>query len=156
MKKLTEKQQSFVTNKAYGMRNKEAAISAGFSAKSADVQAATLLARADIKDAIKAAKKAIRAGGEKVPVDGDEADKKVMKDKYPDSLSFMVDAMNNPKLPPGVRFDAAKQLLPYQHARLGEKGKKESAKDRANEIAGTGKKVNKYAPKSAPKLHVVR
>lgn len=40
----------------------------------------------------------------------------------------------------------SKALLPYQHARLGEKGKKESAKDRAHAITGKAK----FSPKGAP------
>lgn len=36
--------------------------------------------------------------------------------------------MNLATLPVAVRADAAKQLLPYMHARMGETGKKENAR----------------------------
>jgi hypothetical protein len=43
---------------------------------------------------------------------------------YADSKTFPQHAMNNAQLPIGLRMDAAKALLPYEHARMGEKGKK--------------------------------
>lgn len=51
-----------------------------------------------------------------------------------------------------MRADAAKQLLPYQHARLGEKGKNESKKENAREASRAGKLSIPWAP---PTLHVV-
>lgn len=136
MKQLTEKQQAFVANKSAGVPNREAAIAAGYAPNAADVTAAKLLRRADIKSAIK-------AGSVKVTT---AATHTMPSKHYTDSLKFMVDAMNNPQLPVAMRFEAAKALLPYQHARLGEKGKKESAKDRAQAIAGKAK----FSPKGAP------
>lgn len=58
------------------------------------------------------------------------------RDHYPDSLTFLMDVMNNHALPVGMRIDAARHLLPYQHARLGEKGKKEQRKETAAVLAG--------------------
>lgn len=139
MKQLTEKQQAFIANKSAGVPNREAAIAAGYSPTAADVTAAKLLQRPEIKAAIKAAAK---PGSVTIA-----PDKHAMPSKhYADSLKFMVDAMNHAQLPVAMRFEAAKALLPYQHARLGEKGKKESAKERAHAIAGKPK----FAPKGAP------
>jgi phage terminase small subunit len=153
MKKLTDKQQEFVNQRAHGVKPRAAAVAAGFSANSANVQASQLGARADIKAAITAAKKAMRANGVSVPKDEDEVDSKyaMPKSRYTDSKEFLVDAMNHKLLPINVRGEYAKALLPYQHARIGETGKKESAKERAHKVAGTGDaKRNKFAPKSAP------
>ena len=54
MKQLTEKQQAFIANKSAGVPNREAAIAAGYSPTAADVTAAKLLQRPEIKAAIKA------------------------------------------------------------------------------------------------------
>lgn len=142
MKQLTEKQRAFVANKSAGVPNREAAIAAGYAPNAADVTAAKLLRRPEIKAAIK-------ADGVKVAT----SDMHAMPRKcYTDSMQYMEDTMNHAQLPFAMRFEAAKALLPYQHARLGEKGKKESAKDRAQAIAGKPK----FAPKGAPpKLRVV-
>jgi phage terminase small subunit len=137
MTKLTEKQQAFVDAKSVGVPNRDAAVAAGYSPTAADVTAAKLMRRADIKSAIKAATK---TGGVVI-------DKHTMpREKYADALQFMMDTMNHPQLPLAMRFEAAKCLMPYQHARVGEKGKKESAKDRAQALAGK----QKFAPKGAP------
>jgi phage terminase small subunit len=118
-----------------------------------------LAVRADIQAAIKAAKKAMRANGVTIPKDQEEVDSKyaMPKAKYTDSKEFLLDAMNHKLLPISVRGDYAKALLPYQHARIGETGKKETAKERAHAVAGTdkGKAKSKFAPKQAPKLHIV-
>ena len=158
MKKLTEMQQAFAVNKAAGLKNREAAIAAGYSAKNPDVQAAMLLRRADIKAAIKAAKKelakGVNPGGVEIPEVEDTSDKnKMPKAKYTDAKDFLLDAMNHKHLPIAARADYAKALLPYQHARIGETGKKEKLKDRANAVAGKGK--GKFSPKAPPSLKVV-
>ncbi|MEO7066927.1 MAG: hypothetical protein ABI114_08485 [Rhodanobacter sp.] len=124
---------------ALGVTNRDAATAAGYPMASADVRAAELMRRADIKAAIKAATK---SGGVTIP-----EDKHAMPRKhYADALQFMLDRMNHAHLPLAMRFEAAKCLLPYQHARIGEKGKKESANDRARTIT----RRPKFAPKGAP------
>jgi phage terminase small subunit len=159
MKKLTEKQQEFVNQRAHGVKPRAAAVAAGFSANSANVQASQLGARADIKAAITAAKKAMRANGVSVPKDEAETDNKyaMPRKHYSDSKDFLLDAMNHKHLPINVRGDYAKALLPYQHARIGEEGKKEKAKTRARDVAGGGPaaKRNKFAPKQPPALRIV-
>lgn len=166
MKKLTEKQESFARHKAAGLKNREAAVAAGYAPGSADVAAAQLMGRADIKSAIARHKRQAKEHAKALGVDftsaddeDDAASGRMPKARYDNSLDFLMDAMNHPKLPIAVRGDYAKALLPYQNAKIGEKGKKESAKDRAREIAGGGdeqkaKKPGKFAPTSAPRLVV--
>src|SRR3546814_4158780 len=72
-----------------------------------------------------------------------------MRPKYASSLALLQDTYNNPDMPESVRMRAAEQALPYEHARMGEHGKKEKAKERAKEIAG-GSKRDKFAPKLPP------
>jgi phage terminase small subunit len=138
MTHFTEKQQAFIASKAAGATHRDAAIAAGYSMASANVRASELMRRPDIKAAIKAAAKPGR-----VDIAPDVPGK-----HYADSLNFMLDAMNNSQLPVAMRFEAAKALLPYQHARIGETGKKESAKERARSVAN-GRR-GKFTPKAAP------
>lgn len=146
MSKLTEKQQRFAANKAAGVKNREAAIAAGYSCNTADVQAANLLRRPAIKAAIKAASGPASSAPS---VLGSPA---VMQRKsYTDPVSFLEDAMNNPQLPVAMRVDAAKSLLPYKHARLGDKGKKEHAKERAQDVASRAR----FRPKAPPALRAM-
>ncbi|MGN6152951.1 MAG: hypothetical protein ACTHOH_13230 [Lysobacteraceae bacterium] len=57
------------------------------------------------------------------------------RDKYADPKAFLLDVMNLDGLPIAIRADAAKQLLAYMRARIGEVGKKETKKENARAIA---------------------
>ena len=156
MSKLTEKQQNFVNLIAQGILQGQAARLAGYAENSADVQATTLMKRADIKAAVKLARK--NAGK---PAEEPEVDQKSrLKAKYADPKSLMEDVMNNPSFPDGVRLQTAKDLLPYYHGKVGDEGKKEGQKRRAHEIAGGGKKAGdgrtRFQPTSPPKLVSVK
>lgn len=166
MPALTDKQLDFVTNKAAGVKNREAAIAAGYAAASADVTASKLLGRADIKKAIAKAKRNMRKGvTEKPPVDEDDLDEttskknRMPKANYNDPLVFLTDVMNHKHLPIAMRADAAFKMLPYKHARIADKGKKETKKERAAELAGGGGSKSggkpKFATKAPPPLKVV-
>lgn len=141
MKQLTDKQRAFVANKAAGVPNREAAIAAGYAPNSADVAAAKLSGRADIKAAIKAA-----TSGNEAPGDANS----MPREKYTEPMAFLMDVMNHPKLPIGMRADAAKQLLPYHHARIGEMGKKESAIQQAKDVIGNTR--SKFSPLKPPSI----
>ena len=145
MTKLTEKQQAFVANKAAGVTNRDAAIAAGYAVAGAAVAADKLMRNPAVRTAIKAASKS-----HSVDI---AADKQSMPRKhYANSMTFMLDVMNHPKLPTAMRMDAAKHLLPYQHARMGEQGKKDKAKERAHAVA----KKPRFRPKLPPHLTVVK
>lgn len=143
MTKLTDKQQAFVANKAAGVANREAAIAAGYAEGSADVSAHRLMQKPTIKAAINAARNA--APGSDAPT--------MPKASYSDPLDFLKDVMNHPQLPIAMRADAAFKILPYQHARIGEVGKKQTKKDNAAVIA---RGRHKFATKAPPQLTVVR
>ena len=140
--KLTEKQRQFVANKIAGCTNRDAAIAAGYSVAAASSTADKLMAM----PAIRAALKATPAS------DGKPAGTQMPKAHYADPIAFLTDVMNHAQLPIAVRADAAKQLLPYKHARLGELGKKEKAKENATKIA---RGRSKFATKAPPVLRVV-
>lgn len=146
MTKLTAKQHAFAVNKAAGVTNRDAAIAAGYAVAGASVAADKLMRNPAVRNAIKAATK---EAPEVITKGGAPA---MPRERYDDAKSFLVDVMNLAALPIAVRADAAKQLLPYQHARMGETGKKQAAKDKARAIAG-GR--NKFATKRPPQLRVV-
>lgn len=149
MAKMTEKQQRYVEARASGSKKIDAARYAGYAGRDSvlSVAASKLEAQPAIRNAIARAKK----GAAKAEVAQESDDKfAVMKPSYQSSLSLMQDCYNNPKLPPSLRFEAAKQALPYEHAKIGEKGKKEDRKDRANEVA-----QGRFATKQPPKLRAV-
>lgn len=147
MTTLNKMQQAFVAHKAAGCKNFDAAVAAGYAAKGAESQASRLLRKPAIRDAIKAATKPDAGRDDKPTLP------KMPRDHYDDAMSFLLDMMNHDQLPIAMRADAAKSLLPYCHARMGEQGKKEKKKDNAQEIANGG---SRFAKKSPPPLQLVR
>lgn len=139
---MTRKQRRFIELKIMGVANKEAAIEAGYAPNSADVTAGKLMMRADVREAIE-------QGQASSGVDSKQA---MPRAHYPDSLTFLMDAMNNAALPVAMRMDAARHLLPYQHARLGEKGKKEKRLEDAAVLTG-GR--SRFATGKPPRLHSI-
>ena len=140
MNKLTDKRAEFVRNKVAGMGNEAAAVAAGYATRSAAVTASKLMADPKIRQAIKA----VRGGDDSVTIPDN-----VKLGKFGSSLAFMQAAYNAVELPLGVRLEAAKQALPYEHAKLGEVGKKQAAKDKAAEL---GKPGGRFAPKQPPSV----
>lgn len=155
--KTTPKQQAFIQGKAAGLSHRDAMIGAGYSPATADQAATTLMRKPGIKEAIAKARRELSKGNKteraqiETQVLGKPKQEQAMQRKaYTDPKDFLHDAMNNELLPVAMRVDAAFKLMPYTHARIGEAGKKEKAKDRAKEITR-----GRFAPKEAPKLHLV-
>ena len=97
--------------------------------------------------AMPAIRAALKTSGKATP--GGVDNKPTMpRANYSDAKDFLLDVMNLDGLPIAVRADAAKQLLPYQHARIGEVGKKQSKRERAAELSTATK--SKFATKSPP------
>ena len=132
---FTDKQLAFIECKAAGSGHADAAMQAGYAASSAAVTATKLMARKDIRAAIKAKQDGADDGAGEP--DADELELWKMKDKYPSSLALLQDLYNNPKAPKSLRYQAAKDALAYEHPRK-EGGKKDAKEDAAKE-AGKGK-----------------
>lgn len=150
MQKFTAKQQKFIQLKRQGYSNEKAALGAGYAKASAKNQATMMLRRPEIRAACKITKSARASKAEiEVAVLGNSADASSLmpKRKYTDPKEFLRDLMNNEGVPMLMRKDAAKDLMPYIHARVGEKGKKESEKDEAGKIANS---KSKFATQRAP------
>ena len=133
-----EKLNLYAQARANGLRPLDAAVHAGYSRSTAHVASSRNESRADVQAMIRKLKR-----GEKDETsssddsDSVEIGKWALKDKYNSPLELMLDVMNNPAAPKALRYTAAKDCLPYCHARK-EGGKKDERADRADK-AGKGK-----------------
>lgn len=157
MSNFTQKQLAYIAARANGLKNRQAAIAAGYSPAGADVAAARLERQDAVRKAIAKAKRNHDTTTDHVgsTLGVNDTDKPRLKASYKDSLDLMRGVYNNPRMADSVRIDAAKSALPYECARVGEVGKKDKAKERAAEIArgGTGdgaKRKGKYEMKAPP------
>lgn len=151
MKKITSKQQAFIDNKLAGCTNRDAAIAAGYSVSAASSTADKLMQHPTVRAALKAAGKV--APGGSAP--------RLPREHYDDPKDMLLDVMNMGALPIAVRADAAKQLMPYMHARVGEMGKKEKSKDKAMDVVRGKSQTradgqSKFAPGRAPNIVQLR
>lgn len=155
---LTDSQRKFVEATLRGASVKEAAIAAGLSEATARSAGARMRKHAKVVAALEAvgfatpgAPSAIRAPAPPPP----EAEQEPELDDLPqttDSLEFLEAVQANPRIPLGRRMEAAKTLLPFQHAKIGEKGKKETKADGAKQAAAG---TDAYATRKPPKLTAV-
>lgn len=133
---LNGKMQAYAEARANGLRPIDAATAVGYTTASIRVTTSRLESRLDVQDAIKRAKnkgRKVKSTAAGVEIEG-EFEKWAMKDHYDSPLALLQDVMNNPKAPKSLRYQAAKDALPYCHARK-EGGKKEEAKGKAKAAA---------------------
>lgn len=158
---------AYIDQRIAGLAPQDAALAAGYAQSGIRVTASRLEQREDVRLALRVAKrgatksKPLRplkepAGKRQYrsvadePRHGDGPEKNPLdpwrlKDRYSSPLDLMLDVMNNPEAPGGLRIQCAKDAMPYCHARK-EGGKKEDDKNRANE---TNKK-SKFGTVAAP------
>lgn len=128
---LKGKMQAYAEARANGLNPADAAAHAGYSGSAARVTVSRIEARADVQAEIRRIKK---HGADK-PAEGEaEAGTWQMKDRYDSPLALMEDVMNNPQAPKSLRYQAAKDALPYCHPRK-DAGKKEDKEKAAKEAA---------------------
>ena len=129
---LKGKMQKYAEGRANGLAPKDAARMAGYAeGGSLKVAVSRMEARADVKAEVDRLRK---QSGAAEPDEGRE--QWGLKDHYDSPLELMLDVMNNPLAPVSARYGAAKDALPYCHARK-EGGKKdEAAKESKKAAAG--------------------
>lgn len=154
---LNPTDEKFLAATLRGATPEEAAIAAGLSEKTARVAGARLRKKPAIVEALAAigiATHGAPTAGPKVTHSEPEPEEEPIDDlpKTEDSLEFLEAVVANPRIPLGRRMEAAKTLLPFQHAKIGEKGKKATKADGAKETA-TGDNV--YATRKPPSLKAV-
>lgn len=131
---LTDKKRRFADALLSGASNREAAITAGYSEKTASQQGSKLARDADVlahierKRRVTEAKAEAKADGRKINLDS-------LARQYDDPAEFLRSVMNDAGEDTRLRMDAAKTLMPYEHAKLGEVGKKEHKKEAAREVS---------------------
>lgn len=150
---LTAKKRLFADAVLAGKANKDAAIEAGYSAATAsaagsrlvkDKDVALYMAAQRIERESKVAQPVKPAAERAPPPDFDP----YAMTSFSDPKAFLIAAMNDGRTEPKLRVDAAKALMPFVHAKVGETGKKDAKGEAA------AKAANKFASLSAPKLIV--
>ena len=129
---LRGKMQAYAEARAQGLRPLDAGAMAGYSGAGVKVT----ISRMEKRDDVKAEIKRLARGGkaEKRGEENGTLDKWSMQDRYSNPLELMLDVMNNPEAPKSLRYQAAKDALPYCHPRK-EGGKKDEAKERATKAS---------------------
>lgn len=146
---LTEKKRRFADALMSGASQAEAAVAAGYSEKTAKQQGYKLARDADVQRHIERTK---ALAGEKKQA-GDEGRQVNLGDltrQFDDPADFLRWVMNKPDEEMRLRQDSAKALMPYEHARLGEAGKKGQKADAAKQ-AGQGRFASAPPPLRAVK-----
>ncbi|MFP1006238.1 terminase small subunit [Acinetobacter baumannii] len=147
---LTAKMKAFAQAVVDGMSNKDAAISAGYSEKSAMQQGSKLAKIPEVIayiEQFKSVKKLTSKSEKLTPekpkvnsVDSGENDNPLDDENYAkdDPLQFLIDVMNKSD-DMFMRVNAAKAALPYVHGKVADKGKKESKAEEAKKATQSGK-----------------
>lgn len=135
---LSPKMKAFAHAKMQGMSNKDAALSAGYSEKSAGMKGSQLMAEPEVKSYL--ASLNAEGGGElghaTLPLvqAADAAELKALE-SIDDPMEGLKLIWKNPKLDIKHRIDALKSALPYVHGKVGEKGVKQGRADAASDVA---------------------
>lgn len=155
---LDPTRQKFVESTLRGNGPKQAAIDAGLSEKTAASAGSRLRKDPKVVAALAAIGFATPGVTDALPkvarrdeeMPEDEDDPLADLPQTTDSKAFLEAVQANPNVQLSKRMEAARQLLPYQHARVGEKGKKESKQDAAADTKGS-----KFGPRERGKPHLV-
>jgi phage terminase small subunit len=150
---LTGKQRAFADAVLAGFSNKEAAIRAGYSEKTASAAGSRLVKDPAVKSHIESHRKSgpgARAAQPPSPPVGGSDDVVFDIPRTEDPIKFLVTIMNEPAADLRYRIDAAKAMLPFKHQKLGEGGKKDAQADAAKKAA------NKFRTPAAPGLKRVK
>ena len=127
---LTLKKRAFVDAVLAGKSNREAAVLAGYSAKTASAAGARLAKAPDVLEVLNVRVKEM-AKAEAFPAKPlDPTDFDLRPDApivWTDPMSFLRAVMNHKHSDLKYRIDAAKAMLPYEYAKPGELGKKTEA-----------------------------
>ncbi|WP_144149366.1 terminase small subunit [Paraburkholderia sp. BCC1884] len=150
---LTAKKRLFADAVLAGKANKDAAIAAGYSAATASAAGSRLVKDPDV--ALYLAANRIQRESKPAPAAKPAADRSPPPDfdpyamtSFSDPKAFLIAAMNDGRTEPKLRVDAAKALLPFVHAKVGETGKKDAKGEAAKKAA------SKFAGLPTPKLVV--
>jgi phage terminase small subunit len=152
---LNESQEKFFQATLRGEKPEQAAISAGLSPKTAKAAGHRMRKHPAIVAALAAVGIGTKPGPatkEKPDENGEEPDIVTLDiAKTDDPKVFLTALMNCPKAGVKARLEAAKALLPFEHSKIGDKGKKVTKEEGAKATASTD---DVYGTRRPPKLVV--
>jgi len=154
---LTDKKRRFADALLSGASNREAAIAAGYSEKTASQAGSKLAKDPDVIAAIGRHLRDRQAEGTEVKprrkVKASPPDDSAVGDldlgDFDDPLDFLKAVMNEQSAEPKLRVDAAKALLPYKHGKVADQGKKEQKAAEADQVS-----KGQFRSRPPPKLVV--
>jgi len=147
---LTGKKRAFADAVLAGFSNKEAAIRAGFSEKTASAAGSRNVKDPDVKAYIDQRRGTGTTGGANAPTPPPQADDVVDIPSTTDPMEFLTNLMNEPAADIRIRADVAKALMPFKHQKLGEGGKKDQKNEDAKKVA------SRFAAAAPPQLKAVK
>lgn len=137
---LTAKMKAFAQAKMQGKSNKEAAVVAGYSERSALSRGSQLATNPDVVAYL--ASLNLRGGGgvDHLPL-GEAAIQAELKamDNVTSSLEFLQHIYKNPRIDSKIRIEAAKAALPYESGKILEPGVKVARENAAGVVAKKSK-----------------
>lgn len=142
---LTDKKRRFADALMSGASQAEAAVTAGYSEKTAKQQGYKLARDPDVLRYIERME-ALEDEKQQASAEGRQVNLPDLAQRFDDPADFLRSVMNNEREEMRLRMDAAKTLMPYTHAKLGEVGKKEQMREAAKE-AGKGRFATGRAPR---------
>lgn len=132
---LTDKKRRFADALMSGATQTDAAVTAGYSAKTAAQAGSRLAKDSDVLAHIER-KKVISEAKEQAKSEGKGLNIGSLSKLYSDPMDFLRAVMNDGGEDVKLRVDAARVLMPYVHAKPGEKGKKQERQEAAEKVAG--------------------
>ncbi|MBV6304926.1 terminase small subunit [Candidimonas humi] len=145
---LTDKKRRFVVALQSGLAGAKAAVKAGYSEKGAAQAASRLMKDADVKAALER-KKAVNKAKAEAKASGREFNLPDLGKMFSDPKEFLKAVMNDPSEEMKLRVEAAKTLMPFDHGKVADQGKKGAKADAAKKAA-----TGRFAPKAPPRLVV--
>jgi len=149
---LTGKKRAFADAVLAGFSNKEAAIRAGFSEKTASAAGSRNVKDPDVKAYLEERRDSSGStlAGAKVGPAPTPPDNLVDIPSTTDPMEFLTNLMNEPTADIRIRADVAKAMLPFKHQKLGEGGKKDQKNENAKKVA------SRFAAAAPPQLKAVK
>ena len=147
---LTGKKRAFADAVLAGFSNKEAAIRAGFSEKTASAAGSRNVKDPDVKAYLDQRRATGGGSGATAPAPPPPADDLVDIPSTTDPMEFLTNLMNEPAADIRIRADVAKALMPFKHQKLGEGGKKDQKNEDAKKVA------SRFAAAAPPQLKAVK
>ncbi len=143
---LTDKKRKFAAALLSGASNRDAAIHAGYSEKTAPQAGSRLAKDPDVLAEI-GRKNFVNTAKERAESAGKPLDLPDLSQQFSDPKDFLSALMNDIDEEMRLRVDAAKTLMPFVHQKKGEGGKKD-ATDEAAKKASSGR----FGASAPPKL----